>query len=393
METAKYRNDLARLVEEVTPLAVEVRRRIHRRPELSHREFRTSELIGSVLGKEGVVIRGRDGRTGLTAEVGSDGPVVAFRSDLDALPIRERTGLPFTSEITGIMHACGHDMHAAIGTGIAVVLHRLAELPGRARFIFQPAEESFPGGAVEMVEEGAVEGARAVFAFHVAPDLEPGRIGITTGPITSSSDRFFISVEGPGGHTARPHETVDTVYAASRTVAELPALLERSVDARKPLSVVFGTIHGGNADNVIPTEVELSGTCRLLHRDLWEQMPHLFQTLIEQIVAPTGAKAMVHYQRGIPPVVNDAAVIAELEIAACEIAGRNVVADTEASMGAEDFSRYLEHAPGALIRLGAQKPGRRLDLHSASFDAAEEAIPMGILVGAAGLLRLMNPRT
>jgi amidohydrolase len=381
---------LRSLVRRVAPIAIDMRRRIHRRPELSNEEHETTDLIESFVRDLGLSPRVRIGRTGLTVDIGESGTMVAFRADIDALPIEERTGLLFSSETPGMMHACGHDGHTAIGLGVLQTLVEYGDLPGRVRFIFQPAEETFPGGAFDLVREGAVEDVAALIAFHMDPTLPPGRIGLKPGPITSSSDRFQIIIEGPGGHTARPHDTVDTVYAAGRVVGDLPALLHRTIDARTPMSIVFGTIHGGRADNVIPTSVEMTGTVRTLDRDLWDAMPSKVEKLVHEIVAPFGARALVHYQRGIPPVVNDAAVLSEVEFAIHEMLGTQAVAETHASLGAEDFARFLDLVPGALMRLGSALPDRRVDLHSASFDFDEEAIEVGILVGAAGLLRLMQ---
>ncbi len=377
------------VAQRIAPRAVELRRAIHRRPELGWQEFATTELVADTLAEAGLRIQIRQGVTGLLADVGERGSLVGFRADLDALPIQEHTGLPFASEIPGLMHACGHDAHAAIGAGIALALAELGELPGRVRFLFQPAEESFPGGAEEMVRAGLLGGVEAIIALHVDPTLPTGQIGFKTGAITSSSDRFLITIEGPGGHTARPHESVDTIFAAGQIITALPALLDRLVDARKPLSLVFGRIQGGSVGNVIPASVELAGTCRLLDRDMWEQMPKLIERLVHDIVAPLGAEVRVDYDVGIPPVVNDQFVVAEVEFAVSRVLGTQAVAETEASLGAEDFSYFLQAIPGALFRLGTRLADRRTDLHSASFDIDEAAIETGIVAGTMGLLRLM----
>jgi amidohydrolase len=382
----QYLRDLAAAA---APDAVALRREIHRHPELGNQEFHTTEAVAAALGG-GVTARRRQGRTGLVAEVGSAGPVVAFRADLDALPIEERTGLDFSSRVSGVMHACGHDVHTAIAVGIAKVLSQVDDLGGRVRFLFQPAEETFPGGAVELIREGAMTGVRAMIGFHVDPTLRPGKVALLAGPVTSSSDRVSVVIEGPGGHTARPHQTVDTVYAAARVATELPGLLARLTDPRSPQCLVFGQIHGGEADNVIPTTVELSGTSRTLSRALWEELPGLVDRLVADLVTPTGAKARVEFQRGIPPVVNDATITAQAEIAVAETLGVEAVTTTEPSMGAEDFARYLDLAPGTLMRLGAAPEGRKVDLHSATFDVDEAAIEVGILAGSAVLTRLLR---
>jgi amidohydrolase len=377
------------LAAEVSPSMVELRRDIHANPELGHREFETTKRVADALSAAGVASRSRMTATGLVAEIGRDGPTVGFRADLDALPIDEAALVPFRSTTPGVMHACGHDAHTAIGVGIAAVLKQL-ELPGRVRFIFQPAEEIFPGGALDMVKEGAAENLSSILAFHVDPSIETGTVGLRTGAITGSSDGFSIELSGPGGHTARPHETVDLVLAAGKVITELTTLLDRVIDARKPVAVVFGQVIGGNAANVIPTRVQLNGTARTLDREVWEMLPALLDRLTEQIVAPYGASAAVHYSRGIPPVINDAGVIEQLQISMREALGSANVLSSYASLGGEDFSRYLETVPGALVRLGVGFGDRSLDLHSASFDLDERAIEVGIAAGAHALIRLLE---
>jgi len=323
-------------------------------------------------------------------EVGSGEPLVAFRADIDALPLEETNVLPFRSENPGAMHACGHDAHSAIGVGIAKLLAGLDDLPGRVRFLFQPAEEVIPGGAEAMLREGVMDGVQAIIAFHVDPSIPPGTVGLLSGAITGASDRLHVTLEGPGGHTSRPHQTVDLLQAAARLVIDLPAHLRRLHDPRSALVTVFGRISGGTTDNVIPSQVELGGTVRLFDLDFWRGLPPLVERLVNEIVTPFGATATVHYVRGVPPVVNDPGVIAAVEMAASAVLGADGVLPTHQSLGAEDFAWYLESAPGALIRLGSALPDRTVDLHSSTFDLDERAIPIGMEVGAAGLLRLLG---
>jgi len=378
------------VVADVLPTVVDLRRAIHRHPELAYEEYQTTERIAGLLRNAGLSPRTRTPRTGLTVETGSGSKAVGFRADLDALPIQEPEGLEFRSEVPGVMHACGHDLHSSIATGIALALTRLEPLTGRVRVIFQPAEEKFPGGGQELVREGAADGLSSVIAFHIDPTLEPGRIGLRSGPITGSADRFYITLDGPGGHTARPHKTVDLIYAAGKVVTELPSLLDRLTDSRLPLALVFGKVAGGTADNVIPSSVELSGTCRTLDRGIWDEIPSLIERLVQDIVAPTGAKVLVHYQRAIPPVINDERVVAVCRQAVASTLGLDAVAPATTSMGAEDFARFTEAVPGALMRLGGKRPGREVDLHSASFRADEGALQVGLLAGLSALLALLD---
>lgn len=377
------------LVAEVLPTVTELRRAIHRNPELSFHEFATTQRVAALLADRGLDPVVRSQGTGLVVEIGSGGRTVGFRADMDALPIDEPADNPYASVVPGVMHACGHDAHTAIAAGIALMLFRL-DLPGRIRFIFQPGEESFPGGALTLVREGVNEGLSSIIAFHVDPTLPPGKVGLRTGSVTGSADQFTIRLEGPGGHTARPHSSVDLVYAAGRLVTELPALIDRLVDPRRPLTIVFGRITGGAADNVIPTSVELGGTVRTLDAGLWNEIPLMIESLASQIVGPTGAKAAVDHQRGIPPVLNDPHVIDVARTAVATVLGPEAATSTETSMGAEDFSRYLVDTPGALLRLGSAPAHRATDLHSAGFVFNEAALETGLLAGAATLLRLLG---
>jgi amidohydrolase len=382
-------NDLRSAVDHVVPVAIETRRHLHRFPEIGHQEFATTTHLASVLERAGLEPKLRTPGTGLSVSIGSGSPSVAFRSDIDALPVQEQTGLPFTSEHDGLMHACGHDAHTGVAVGIALALARL-DIEGSVRFVFQHAEEQFPGGAQELVDEGILEGVERIIAFHADPSLRSGKIGLRAGPVTASSDRFSIDVEGPGGHTARPHLTVDTVYAAGLIVTQLPALLNRLTDPRAPLVLVFGSIQGGAAANVIPSRVELQGTARTLGADLWDRLPKLVDQLVHEIVAPTGATVTVHYEKGIAPVVNDEQTIAEARYAIGRLLGPTATAATPPSMGAEDFSAYLQEIPGAMLRLGVGDGLDHADLHSARFAIDEGAIETGILAGASTLLTMLG---
>ena len=368
---------------------VALRRAIHRRPELGHHEFETTSTVAAHLRATGLEPEIRSTELGVVVDVGSGGPMVAFRADLDALPILEASGVDFASEIPGVMHACGHDAHTAIAAGLARSMARL-DLPGTIRFLFQPAEESVPGGAVEMVREGRVQGVDSILAFHVDPSIPPGTVGLRTGAITGAADRLRVRLDGPGGHTSRPHQTADLVHAAARIVTELPQLVRLRVDPRDSVAIVFGQIHGGAAENVIPATVEVAGTVRMFDPELWRGMPPLIEQLVADIARPLGAKATVDYERGAPPVVNDQAVITTVERAAGSILGADGLLPTKQSLGAEDFAWFLEEVPGALVRLGSAPDDRQVDLHAADFELDERAIPLGMMVGGAALLALLQ---
>ncbi len=374
----------------VAPDAVRMRRDLHRHPETAWTERRTTYRIAEALTEHGLEPRVRPDGIGLLVEIGSGSPVVGFRADIDALPIQEETGAPYRSQVDGLMHACGHDAHAAIGVGIARTLASLDDLPGAARIIFQPAEEDIPSGAARLVEEGAHHGLDAIFAYHVDPSIPAGNVGLRVGPITSAADKIHIRLTGPGGHTSRPDRTVDLVNVAARVVTDLPVRLAEELGPDRHLTLVFGRISGGGAANAIPSVVEISGTARVREVDVWKDMPDLIERYLKGIAASHSAGLEIDYRRGSPPVDNDGSVIEVIRQAATEILGSEGVRPTPQSMGSEDFSWFLQDVPGALVRLGVGKNDHPVDVHSPTFDLDEAAIEHGIAVGALSLLRLME---
>ena len=374
----------------VAPDAVRMRRDLHRHPEVAWTERRTTYRIAEALSSYGLDPVVRADLVGLTLEIGTGSPIVGFRADIDAIPIHEETGAPYRSQIDGVMHACGHDAHSAIAVGIARTLAMLDELPGTARIIFQPAEEELPSGAAKLVEEGVVDDLEALIAFHVDPTIPPGVVGLKTGPITSAADKLHIRLTGPGGHTSRPHRTVDLVQVAARIVVDLPAMVRSELDPRQHLAMVFGRISGGDTANAIPTHVDISGTARVQESEVWDGLAEIIDRQVEAIAAPFGAGIEVSHLRGAPPVDNDAAVIETIESAAAAVLGPEGVHPTPQSMGSEDFAWFLDHVPGALIRLGVGKNQHPVDLHSPTFEIDETAIEHGIAVGAISLVHLME---
>jgi amidohydrolase len=372
------------------PDAVRMRRDLHRHPEVAWTERRTTYRVAEALSGYGLDPVVRADSVGLTVEVGTGSPIVGFRADIDALPIHEGTGAPYRSQIDGVMHACGHDAHAAIAVGIARTLAMLDDLPGTARIIFQPAEEELPSGAVTLIEEGVLEHLAALIAFHVDPTIPPGVVGLKAGAITSAADKLHIRLSGPGGHTSRPHRTVDLVHVAARIVIDLPVLVRSELDPRQHLAMVFGRISGGDTANAIPTEVDISGTARVQESEVWNGIAEIIDRQIEAIAAPFGAGIEVSHLRGAPPVDNDAAVVEIVKSAASTVLGPEGVQPTPQSMGSEDFAWFLEHVPGALIRLGAGRTRHPVDLHSPTFEIDETAIEHGIAVGSISLLHLMD---
>ena len=373
---------LEALVEGIIPQSVELRRLLHRHPEPANEEHQTTALIAASLDENGIPYEHRRPETGLWLDIGPE-PVIGFRADLDALPIHEPEENAPRSQNPGWMHACGHDAHAAIAFGIAVALRQL-QLPVGVRLLFQPAEETFPGGASKYVDEGLADGLKGIVAFHVDPSLETGRVGSRVGPITASADQFTIVLDGPGGHTARPHQTVDLIADAARLVHELPGVLRRTIDARSTLTVAFGSIQGGRTSNVIPTRVELQGTARTLDRSLWEVLPGLMDKAIGSLMAWSGAGYTLDYVQAIPPVVNDHAVVQTATAGITQLLGPETVVPTEPSMGGEDFANYLSVAPGALLRLGTSGKGH--DLHSPGFVLDEATVGFGVRAGLGAVI-------
>jgi amidohydrolase len=262
-------------------------------------------------------------------------------------------------------------------------------LPRPVRLLFQPAEEVLPGGAADAIDCGVLEGVGKILAVHCDPRVDAGKIGLRTGAITSACDRLEIALDGPGGHTARPHLTTDLVTAAARVVTDVPAIVGRRVDTRAGLAVTWGRIESGHAPNVIPQHAELSGTVRCLDLDTWRQAPDVVVAAIDEVANLHGAKSEINYVRGVPPVVNDAEVTGLIRAAMTARRGADSVDSTEQSLGGEDFSWYLQQVPGAMARLGVRTPGERTvrDLHQGDFDADESAITVGVeMFTAAALL-------
>ncbi|MDM4722453.1 amidohydrolase [Micromonospora sp. WMMA1363] len=376
------------------PGLIATRRHIHSHPELSGEEFETAALIARELSLAGLRPRMLPKGNGVICDIDGrpDGPVIALRADIDALPLADSKEVPYRSTVDGVCHACGHDVHTTVMLGVGMLLAQLAdlgELAGRVRLIFQPAEEILPCGSLEVIEAGGLDDVVQIFALHCDPNLPVGQIGLRVGPITAAADNVTVRLTGPGGHTARPHLTVDLVDALGRLITEVPALVSRRVPANSGLLLVFGHASAGTRYNVIPSEACASGTLRVMDRDTWELAPTIVGQVVRDVIAPTGATVDLEYLRGRPPVSNDARAIQILTTATAAALGPEGIAETPQSMGGEDFSWYLEYVPGALARLGVGRSGPNVDLHRASFDADERAIPVGVRLMVQTALRAL----
>ena len=389
-------SDVSRLIEAVVEKysdeLIDLRRDLHAHPELSWSEHRTTDVAAARIAEAGWQVT-RLGGTGLVADLGERGPLVALRADLDALPVADTTGDPWASLTPGVAHACGHDVHIAglIGAGLALAeVHARGDGVGRYRLLFQPAEEVMPGGALEMMHAGALDDVDYVFGLHCDPSIDVGTVGLREGPLTGAADSIDVTLTGKGGHTSRPHLTEDLTFALAKLVTELPAILSRRLDPRAGVSVSWGILAAGGAPNVIPTAGRVAGTIRMLDAVAWADAERLVRELVGQIIGPYGVRAEVTYHRGVPPVVNEHRATQLLGRAVELVVGEAGHVATSQSLGGEDFGWFLERVPGAMARLGTRTPGGpTYDLHQGDLRIDERAVPLGarILAEAAVLAR------
>jgi N-acetylcysteine deacetylase len=352
----------------------EVRRDLHRHPELSLEEVRTTARLREWLTEAGLTILPLDLRVGIVAEVrgAKPGPVVAIRSDIDALPILEETGLEYASTVTGKMHACGHDFHMATVLGAALVLQQVrGELAGTVRFLFQPAEETAHGAKL-LIGAGALEGVSAVFGLHNKPDLPAGHVGLKSGPLMAASDSITISISGKGGHAAIPDATIDPVVAGSAIVMALQTAVSRTVSPLDAAVVSIGSFQAGTTHNVIPPSARLMGTIRTFTPAVRDKVQATAERIVRDVAAAYGASATVEWDKGTPAVTNDPAM-AEVVRRAAE-ALEMPVGEAVPTMGAEDFAEYQGRVPGCFIWLGT---GCAENWHHPRFMVDEAVIPQG----------------
>ena len=360
---------------------IEIRRDLHRRPELAFREIRTAELICRELDRLGIAYQRGVAQTGIVADIpgrGDDSKKIALRADMDALPIQEETELPFSSENDGVMHACGHDGHIAMILGAAELLVRDGDLPAPVRLLFQPAEER-GAGAKAMIAAGALDNVSMIFGGHVDRHYPTGTIVTHAGAVNASTDSFRIEIQGKGGHAARPHESVDTVVVGSLLVMALQTIVSREVNPAHPSVVTIGRFDAGTASNVIAGQAELEGTIRTQENSVREHVIASLHRICDSIAQLHNAEISMSVREGVPPVINPPAMAEIARRAASNVVGPDYAVPLHtANMGGEDFSYYMQKIRGCYVRLGARDEGREgFPAHSSQFDFDEAVLPIG----------------
>ena len=395
MVTATLRSD----IDEILPGVVADRRHLHENPELAFQEFETAKFVTERLKQLGVEdIKTGVGGTGVTGVIKGnkgDGNVVMLRADMDALPILEENQVDYKSKTDGVMHACGHDAHTAMLLGVArILMDRKDDFKGAVKVLFQPAEEVPPGGAIAMIKDGALEEPHvdACLGLHVASDMPAGQIGVRSGPGSAGSDRFRITIQGKGGHAARPQSAIDPVVLASQIVLALQTLVSRETDPMEAAVVSTTAIQAGDAFNVIPDTAELRGTVRTLSQDVREHMAKRLPEVVEGVAKALGAEAKVDYILGYPSLQNDEEMANITREAAIEAVGEENVIEGELGMGGEDFSYFSLERPSCFFRCGTRNEERGIvwGHHHPRFDTEEEGFVNGMATMANAAMKYLN---
>ena len=372
---------------------IEWRRDFHMHPEIGFELHRTSKIVADELEKMGYRVQRGVGKTGIVAEIGEGGKLVAIRADMDALPILEQNDSEYVSQNPGVMHACGHDSHTAMALGAALLVSK-ENLPGRVRFLFQPCEETTDeegkSGAQRMAEEGAMQGVDYVIAQHVDPTRPAGTIGINAGPNSGGVDNWRATITGKGGHGAHPNATVDPFHLMSHVIIALNAIVSRRINPFEPAVVSIGAIHGGFTENVIPESVDLMGTLRYTDESVHQQI-HAEMKRAFDLVKALGGDYELKFEYGGPPMINDQMVSDLIEKTGRDLLGHENVTEIQKTLGAEDFGEFLKLAPGAMFTLGTQKEGHEeYLLHHPKFDLDERALPIGTAMLVETAVRFLN---
>lgn len=386
-------NIIPKLADELLPYQIEIRRHLHRHPEPSFEEFATTRLLKTELKREKIKLENIPSKTGAVGIINPHHKkAIMVRSDIDALPILEKTGVPFKSQNPGVMHACGHDVHMAVVLGTALILNRLREqLDCAVKFIFQHAEENPPGGAVEMIRSGVMNNpsVKLVFGLHVDPMVPTGKIGLRDGSTMASVIDFDIVINGKGGHAARPHDAVDSIAVAAEVIESLQKIVSRELRPLESGLISIGTIDGGTARNVIAENVRLRGTARTLSPKNVRILPRLIKRTLDGICRARGAKYTLDILSGYPVLSNHSRVNDIFRECQTELFGKNTLVETPTTLGGEDFAYYVQKTPGAMFRLGVRndKIGANKSWHAGDFMVDEKAIFYGTCLLCAAVLK------
>ena len=371
------------LVSEHKDLIIKIRRDLHRIPETAYTEKKTSAYVADYLNSLGLEVQTEIAQYGVVGSLKTDrpGPTLMIRADMDALPLKEDTGLDFASEHEGVMHACGHDAHMTMVLGAATVFNKIKnEISGNIKFLFQPAEEG-PGGAKPMVEAGVMENPKVDYSIgcHVWPDIPEGTIGVRSGPFLAAMDRFDLKIKGKGGHGAMPHLCTDALEVGTQVVNALQRIASRHTNPLEPTVVTVGTFHAGTAFNIIPAEAEMSGTTRTFNPETWNTWEARLEKVIRGVCESMGVDFELKFNQGYPVTINDEFAAEVVHRCAAKVVGEDRVVEPPRTMGGEDFAYFLEKVPGTFLFLGA---GDRIDFphHHPAFDIDEKVLPLGTLL-------------
>jgi len=360
------------------------RRDFHKFPEVGFQEYRTSSRVAEILTTLGCRVRQNVGKTGVVGELGQGLPIVAIRADMDALPLQEENQTDYRSQNPGVMHACGHDAHIAILLGVSELLSKEEKLPGIVRFLFQPSEEVGDeegiSGAPRMIHDGAMQGGVGmVLALHVSSHIPVGQIHVGGGPSSGGVDTFRASIIGKGGHGARPFETIDPIYLSAHVILALNGIVSRKLNPFDPAVVSIGSIHGGQAENVIPNQVDILGTLRYTRQNVQEQIHAEIKRAFE-VAKTMGGDYQLKFELGSPPMINDEKVSGLIKQTAIDMLGSENVLPPENGLGAEDFGSFSELAPGAMFYLGCMFEGDERQHHNSRFDVNDLCLPYGAAI-------------
>ncbi len=368
------------------------RRDFHMHPELGFKEERTSNKVAEILVSFGYRVQRGVGKTGVVAEIGSGKPIVAIRADMDALPIEEANQVPYKSKNRGVMHACGHDAHTAIALGTAKLLSQ-ENFSGTVRFLFQPAEEvedeEGVSGAPRMIEDGAIKDVDVVLALHVASSISTGEVEISTDFASAGVDTFYAKIIGKGGHGSTPHKVIDPIFISGYVILAIHGIVSRQLHPFDPAVISIGSIQGGVADNVIPEEVNMSGTIRFLESSVQQKIHAEIKKAME-ISRALGGDYQLKIQVGYPPMHNHQGTVDLLKKVAGDLLGDEKIVPPEPEMGAEDFGFFLQKAPGAMFMLGCKIEDDERRHHDPRFDVDEECMPIGVAIFVETTLRIMK---